>query len=409
MAEIFFSVLTISISMTPIIAVMIVFTPILNKIYKYGWTYWLWLGISLRLVMPFSLGVIFPFQIKLPVSGYPSSANTANGHTSAAGNLVSSAGASGFNLNIFEIMVLIYLIGVITFMMFNLINYVIFRKYVKKCSKSVSKEIIETASEVCSAYGIGTRRQNIDIRLCKKITGPMVVGIFKPMLLIPREDYDYIKRKMILSHEIIHIKRYDTAYKFMLLIVCSIHWFNPFVHIMCRRANDDLEVSCDIRVLKDASVEERKIYSYMLIDIASQSRAARLPALFMGFGNKKNGLKFRIKNIFGSSSKKGGHTVLVMALLIVLLFGTAVQIGYPTASGQEITVPTVSPHAPDNMTQGDNTVNPNDDTDEDMNSSIDETNGNNEQMPDSAWADEHEFEPSSAEVVIIDLKQLDNN
>ncbi len=126
--------------------------------------------------MPFSLGVIFPFQIKLPVSGYPSSTNTANGHTSAAGNLVSSAGASGFNLNIFEIMVLIYLIGVITFMMFNFINYVIFRKYVKKCSNSVSKEIIETASEVCSAYGIGTRSQNIRT-IMTAIMGVMIIDI----------------------------------------------------------------------------------------------------------------------------------------------------------------------------------------------------------------------------------------
>ncbi|MGB4440062.1 MAG: M56 family metallopeptidase [Sedimentibacter sp.] len=276
--------------------------------------------------------------------------------------------------------------------------------------------------------------------MCRKIPGPMVVGIFRPMLLLPCEDYDDVKLKMILSHEIVHIKRHDTSYKFQLVMVCAIHWFNPFVHIMSRKGNNDMEISCDTKALQEAGIEEKKIYSLMIIDIASQDSSGRFPALFTSFVSEKESLEARIKNIFSSVSKKEGHISLILVIIIALLFGTVIQIGNPAVDDEKFynqlsqaelyQKPIISDDAD---TDNDVDINKDDinetgsnineeqpEQDEKLNiDSNSELSTNDSHIPNTAILDTESQQQGldkedsesfeSAEIVIVDLNQLNNN
>lgn len=324
MEDIFFNILGISISMTPVIIIVIAFNPLLGKIYKSGWKYWLWLGISIRLVLPFSpAGKIYNF-IELPPGA--NMISMARKNMPLERDLANAVSFSSSSFNMMETVAVIYFAGAVIFMMYKLINYMIFRKNIEKHCGKATEEIMETACDVGKIYGINLKRRGLNIRICGNIPGPMVFGIFRPTLLLPGTDYDAVKLKMILSHEIVHIKRYDIAYKFFLMLVCAVHWFNPFVHIMSRKAGRDLEISCDSRALHGAGMEDKKRYSLMIIEFASQNFNGKLPSLFTSFGGGAGILEARIKNILSSSGRKEGYAALVFVLLIAVIYGNSVQI-----------------------------------------------------------------------------------
>jgi len=442
MVEIFFSILTVSVSMTPIIVVMIILTPLFNRIYKSSWKYWMWLGISLRLMLPFSIGLESPILIKFPTAeSFITGSITAHGTIPMEDNIVNAVNSPGISLNIIEILAVIYFAGAIIFVMLKLINYFIFRKNIEKLCSKPTEEILETALNIVQLYGINVKKRKLNVYICSIIPGPMVVGIFRPMLLLPGENYDYIKLKMILSHEAIHIKRHDTSYKFMLVMVRAIHWFNPFVHIMSRKANNDMEISCDSKALQEVGIEEKKIYSLMIIDIASQNFSGRFPALFTSFVSEKESLEARIKSIFSSVSKKEGHISLILVIIIALLFGAVIQIGNPSVDDEK---------AYNQLSQAelyqkpiilddadiDNDVDNNKDNinetgsnikkeqiEQDKKLNVDSNSGlgpnSNSQIPNTAIQDTESQQQGldkednesfeSAEIVIVDLNQLNNN
>lgn len=399
MDVILLNILTVSVSMTPVIIIMIVLIPILSKTYRHDWTYWLWLGISVRLIMPFSFGGKSAINIMLPgVKRLITESAGTDAHSASVDNIANAVKISSPDFNTVKVIAVVYFAGVVIFMAFKLISYAMFRRNIKRYCSTVREETAEIASHIGQSYGVNVKKRKVSILSCKKISGPMVVGVFRPMLLLPEENYDYIKLKMIISHEMVHIKRYDTAYKFLLVIACALHWFNPFVRIMCRKANGDMEISCDARVLRKADIEEKKTYSLMIIDVASQNCRERTPSLFTGFGSQKASLESRIKSIFSSSSGKDGRGILILVFIVILLFGTSIQVAYPAAYAE-------AEVDDENIKAGSR--------DENLNIDLNtEHNINNSKVPDNSpiQGDNEKRETgSSAEVVIIDLKQLDRD
>ena len=76
---------------------------------------------------------------------------------------------------------------------------------------------------------------------------PMVIGVFKPAIVLPRQlleratEKDIPKQlKFVLQHENNHITQKDLLIKMLYLIGRSIHWFNPLVYLIESCLNDDI-------------------------------------------------------------------------------------------------------------------------------------------------------------------------
>ena len=54
MINIFLAVLEISIPISLVIVVLLLFSPLINRRYAAKWKYWIWVFIALRLIIPFS-------------------------------------------------------------------------------------------------------------------------------------------------------------------------------------------------------------------------------------------------------------------------------------------------------------------------------------------------------------------
>lgn len=149
-----------------------------------------------------------------------------------------------------------------------------------------------------------------------------MIGIIRPTIIIPSNEYSKEEIYYILKHELQHIKRKDLEYKLMILIANGIHWFNPLIYIMRKVANMDIEICCDLDVLKNEDENEKRTYCKVLLSSIERERhSSKLATYFIG-GKKE--MKKRFKSIIDSRKKKNGILVLFSILVIAFLINTFV-------------------------------------------------------------------------------------
>lgn len=113
---------------------------------------------------------------------------------------------------------------------------------------------------------------SIEMRESSAIRSPTVAGLFRPALLLPGDfftSYSTAEQRLILIHEICHMRRRDNLATVAAWTFTALLWFNPFVHIAYRAFRADQELSCDARVLAKANDSERKAYGRALVKSAA--------------------------------------------------------------------------------------------------------------------------------------------
>ena len=113
----------------------------------------------------------------------------------------------------------------------------------------------------------------------KAVTMPMVCGLWRSVIVMPpgAAEWSDERRRVVVLHELAHIKRRDCLTQMLAQIVCAVYWFNPIVWLAARRLRAERERACDDFVL--AAGEKGPDYAAHLLDIAQTVRQGRVPAL----------------------------------------------------------------------------------------------------------------------------------
>ncbi len=121
-------------------------------------------------------------------------------------------------------------------------------------------------------------KRPILVRQSDRISAPLTYGIFRPVILMPKKmDWKNEKQlQYVLSHEYVHIYRYDTVTKLIATLALCIHWFNPFVWVMYILFNRDIELACDKSVIRQFGEKSKSAYSLMLINMEA-TKSGLLP------------------------------------------------------------------------------------------------------------------------------------
>ena len=124
---------------------------------------------------------------------------------------------------------------------------------------------------------------------------------------------------MILRHELIHYKRMDIVYKFILTLVSCFYWFNPLINIMQRLASDDIELSCDDHVIQNKDFDFKENYTKSILHFAKLNNNQLL--FTTCFGGTKQTIKQRLENIFDQNIKKSGKMLLLIVAILCAVSG----------------------------------------------------------------------------------------
>lgn len=105
--------------------------------------------------------------------------------------------------------------------------------------------------------GIGALKESLGIRREVEVfetrgeTVPMTFGLIRPAVFLPAgaSEWSEERRRMVLLHELAHVRRYDVAAHLLARIAASLYWWNPLAWVALRgslkereRATDDLVI-----------------------------------------------------------------------------------------------------------------------------------------------------------------------
>ena len=189
------------------------------------------------------------------------------------------------------------------------------------------------------------------LRSSELIRTPMVVGIFKPTILVPHNLSQQVSRQQmteILLHELAHIVRRDPLILFLQNLARTLFWMHPLVHWIARMLTRASEEICDNYVLKGNCTYA---YSRTLLAVAKLGLGDRTPTGAIGVVGSGFTLAARIagmldKQRLRTTSMRRKTKLVMLALAVGLSLNllatvrfsdslvTAAQLDPPAQAGQ---------------------------------------------------------------------------
>jgi HEAT repeat protein/beta-lactamase regulating signal transducer with metallopeptidase domain len=111
---------------------------------------------------------------------------------------------------------------------------------------------------------------------------PVAAGILRPSVIMPADadTWPESRLRIVLLHELAHVRRRDCLTHLLAQIACALYWFNPLAWIAAKRLRTERERACDDLVL--ASGTRGSDYADQLLEIARAMQGDRFPGLLAG-------------------------------------------------------------------------------------------------------------------------------
>ena len=198
----------------------------------------------------------------------------------------------------------------------ELLAYYFSMRNLERMSLQVSDPVsIQMYREACKRKHI---RKIPELRQNAGLTTPLLAGLFHTKLYLPATGYSAEERKLVFYHELTHYCHRDLWYKMLLRICASIYWFNPFLLIMLKEADKDIENLCDTAVVYGVNKKEHKLYRQLLLRTVAMEN--RIPYVTASLNDSEMVFKDRI--LYMVNMRKLRKGILPGILVTVLLAGS---------------------------------------------------------------------------------------
>ncbi|MBR2503699.1 MAG: hypothetical protein IKB62_06180 [Oscillospiraceae bacterium] len=388
MANILLNMFENSIPVSVIIMILILLRGILNKRYTAKWQYWVWVVITIRLLVPFDISIpnfTAPVSVTVPnpvvyervkqdigeenpyvSDDIESEQNYADAEqyvgadiigTENAGNAVEESNPSAVPQNSTdknENVVIKNENSIYRQNIFGFIDDFLTRSSIKAgdvllfvwvCGSCLLFAVrlggyfiaASVLRRSCSPFAVdlsdSKAKLNIDAEIdvysSPMVTTPVLSGIFSPTIVVPEDSTDDIYLQIALYHELVHYKRCDIALKLMLFVATCLYWYNPFVWLMNSMAMEDIEYTCDETVYKSMNENGKALYGESILKFAAKKKEELLYST--SFSNDKKTLAQRLKNIFAKNKKRSGIAALCFIVLLSVAGGFLISVNMQQA------------------------------------------------------------------------------
>jgi len=183
------------------------------------------------------------------------------------------------SVSVTMVLVAIWAVGLIAVVGRLVVGLVAVQWMSRHTTRAVDAPWLPLAVELASELNITRRLTFLE---SARATMPMAWGILNPSVLMPADAVRWpVERlRIVLLHELAHVKRRDCLTHVIAQLACAFYWFNPLAWIAARHIRTERERACDDLVL--ASGTRGADYAEELLEIARVMRAGRFPALLTG-------------------------------------------------------------------------------------------------------------------------------
>jgi beta-lactamase regulating signal transducer with metallopeptidase domain len=188
-----------------------------------------------------------------------------------------------------------------------------------------------TAAIATAAHQAGLRRPP-RLLVSIAIDSPAVTGLLRPTLLLPAAfpaGFTPAEARLILLHELTHLRSLDLPVTFLLCLLQTLHWFNPLLWLAFARIRADREAATDARVLSIAGGDPRAAYGHALLKLQAAPARFGLSLAFVGMF-ETTGIRSRIRAIGRHRPAHPAWSLAAVALIAALLLVGATHAQSPT-------------------------------------------------------------------------------
>lgn len=188
----------------------------------------------------------------------------------------------------------------------------------KQARHPASDELLATLAQIASEMHL---RYVPRVLIAFSVSSPAVTGLLRPTLLLPAEfdrEFTPAEARLVLKHELMHLKRGDLPLNALMCVLMALHWFNPLLWIAFFKIRTDREAACDAQVLQDATRDHRVAYGHALLKVETAFSPRGLSLGFVGIFQRGSALRARIQSI---ATHRAPHPVMksLITLCIVLM------------------------------------------------------------------------------------------
>ncbi len=268
--------LSLSVSGALLLLLILGLKPLYKNRFSKRWQYYVWIIVALRFLLPFTpdttiVGSLFEkfdtaaITNEIPTSpNVPVPADTGNSKaepTQTNREITTAAMREPFN----KYVCLFFIWSALALVLFvrKVTVYQGFIQYIKAGNKEVSDiKILNLLSDCEEKLNIKTR---VELSCNPLIASPMLIGFFRPRIILPVGELEDKELSYIFVHELTHYKQRDMFYKWLIQIVVCVHWFNPFVYLLEKEVNKSCELSCDEKAISILDEKAKREYGDTLI------------------------------------------------------------------------------------------------------------------------------------------------
>lgn len=318
-------------------ALLIIIMLFIGKVFFRGrtnhrWKYYIWLIIIARLLIPLTpdislTGRIFektdivmeqivettPTDGTVNITPVEKNNYDTNDNSDTTFSLIHS-----FVSVLFQNLGIIWLIVSLILLIRKITIYQGFVKYIKAGWEEVSSiELLNTLSRLGTQIGVNCP---VEFYTNELISSPLLIGFFRPCIILPTTNISEDDLKYTLLHELTHFKRKDMFYKWLVQITICLHWFNPLVYIMGHEISRECELSCDEEMIRTLNEKERRKYGDTLLHAMALGGKYKDTVSSVTLNESKELLKERLGAIinFKENSKAAKTIMLGLTLLLIV-------------------------------------------------------------------------------------------
>ena len=265
--------------------------------YAARWRCWLWLLLSLRLLIPVSISLPEQTEIRAPIQitapsdiviyeeNEPESLPAPEPEKPVEPTspvpmpsvpttpTVPSVAEPEKQVTLYHIVFTVWVVGTAAVLFWYAFSHLRFLRWLRRWGDPVlNAGTIRLFNELGDQLELNHRPE---VLVCTGLKVPVLAGVFVPKLLLPEGEMGDNALRYSLLHELTHFKRRDIWLKTLALLVNAIHWFNPFMWYMTRLVERDTELACDEAALKLLPTEEHKAYGTTILDAVQRLKATQ--------------------------------------------------------------------------------------------------------------------------------------
>ena len=205
----------------------------------------------------------------------------------------------------------------------------------RSCKPAADAALLGLLDEALAALG---HVRKIELLIADACSSPLVVGWLMPALIFPASLVTSLSQeqiRLILLHELAHVRRRDYLANLLQMIVESLFFFNPGVWWISRQARIEREACCDEIAVSAGG--NRSGYARALLVVAEKALAAPSPAaVAFGADRRSGAFTRRVMRVLhpdrGCAVEPGlraglGWFTAGCVLLALIGFGTRVTVG----------------------------------------------------------------------------------